>query len=150
MKNYFHINCEKNIEVKFFQEVVNNCATLAASYNINGFVHGVLNTDNINITGESFDYGPFRFLDKYDENKVAAYFDHSGLYKFSNQVNAIFWNLQQLASIMTLFINTEIIKEILKTYPDIYNEQLMKIFFKKIMLKPNSDELLNHKLISDI
>ena len=149
-KNYFHINCEKNIEVKFFQEVVNNCATLAASYNINGFVHGVLNTDNINITGESFDYGPFRFLDKYDENKVAAYFDHSGLYKFSNQVNAIFWNLQQLASIMTLFINTEIIKEILKTYPDIYNEQLMKIFFKKIMLKPNSNELLNHKLISDI
>ena len=149
-KYYFHFNNEINKEENFFKQVVANSATLAASYNINGFVHGVLNTDNINITGESFDYGPFRFLEKYDENKVAAYFDHSGLYRFSNQVNAIFWNLQQLASIMTLFLKTEDIKEILKTYPDIYNEQLMKMFFKKIMLKPSSDEKLNHNLISNV
>ena len=45
-----------------------------------GFVHGVLNTDNMNITGESFDYGPYRFLPRNDPNFVAAYFDEAGLY----------------------------------------------------------------------
>ena len=78
---------------------------LAASYTVTGFVHGVLNTDNMNITGESFDYGPYRMLEHYDLEKIAAYFDHSGLYKYGNQANAIFWNIQQLASIMTTFIS---------------------------------------------
>ena len=50
-----------------------------------GFVHGVLNTDNMNITGESFDYGPYRFLPRYDPNFVAAYFDQTGLYAFGRQ-----------------------------------------------------------------
>ena len=45
-----------------------------------GFVHGVLNTDNMNITGESFDYGPYRFLPRNDPNFTAAYFDQAGLY----------------------------------------------------------------------
>ena len=75
--------CFENNPINFFSNVVKRCAKLAASYHINGFVHGVLNTDNINVTGESFDYGPYRFMEKYDPQKVAAYFDHSGLYKFS-------------------------------------------------------------------
>ena len=50
-----------------------------------GFVHGVLNTDNINITGESFDYGPWRFLPAYDPGFTAAYFDETGLYAFGRQ-----------------------------------------------------------------
>jgi hypothetical protein len=50
-----------------------------------GFVHGVLNTDNMNITGESFDYGPYRFLPTYDPEFTAAYFDHHGLYAFGRQ-----------------------------------------------------------------
>ena len=59
-----------------------------------GFVHGVLNTDNMNITGESFDYGPYRFLPRNDPNFVAAYFDQTGLYSFGRQPEAVFWNLQ--------------------------------------------------------
>ena len=62
-----------------------------------GFVHGVLNTDNMNITGESFDYGPYRFLPRNDPNFTAAYFDQTGLYAFGRQPEAVFWNLQQLA-----------------------------------------------------
>ena len=101
-KYYFNLNDQNNQPIKIFSEVVQRCATLAASYNVYGFVHGVLNTDNINITGESFDYGPYRFLEKYEPNKTAAYFDRFGLYRFSKQADAIFWNVQQLASIFTL------------------------------------------------
>ncbi len=67
-----------------------------------GFVHGVLNTDNMDITGESFDYGPFRFLPTYDPSFVAAYFDHGGLYAYGRQPRAVFWNLHQLAEALGL------------------------------------------------
>ena len=70
---------------------------LAASYLAAGFVHGVLNSDNINITGESFDYGPWRFTPDWDPEFTAAYFDHYGLYAFGRQPEAIHWDLAQLA-----------------------------------------------------
>jgi uncharacterized protein YdiU (UPF0061 family) len=62
-----------------------------------GFVHGVLNTDNMNITGESFDYGPWRFVPTWDAEFTAAYFDHSGLYAWGRQADAVRWNLEALA-----------------------------------------------------
>eukprot|EP01042_Synura_sphagnicola_P021030 gene21030-26706_t len=65
-----------------FDAVVSNSAKLAARWMAAGFVHGVLNTDNMNITGESFDYGPYRFLPYYLPGFTAAYFDHSGLYAY--------------------------------------------------------------------
>ena len=67
-------------------------ADLAASWMVAGFVHGVLNTDNMNISGESFDYGPWRFLPKWDPAFTAAYFDHQGLYAFGRQPEAVHWN----------------------------------------------------------
>ncbi len=76
---------------------VERIADLAASYMVAGFVHGVLNSDNINITGESFDYGPWRFTEYWDPRFTAAYFDESGLYAFGRQAEAIHWNLGQLA-----------------------------------------------------
>ena len=77
-------------------------ATLAASYLAAGFVHGVLNSDNINITGESFDYGPWRFTPEWDPDFTAAYFDHYGLYAFGRQPEAIHWDLAQLAGCLSL------------------------------------------------
>src|SRR6202044_690098 len=77
--------------------VVLASARLAARWMAAGFVHGVLNTDNMNITGESFDYGPYRFLPRNDPNFVAAYFDETGLYAFGRQPETMLWNLQQLA-----------------------------------------------------
>ncbi|MEN9785183.1 MAG: hypothetical protein RLZZ299_447 [Pseudomonadota bacterium] len=67
-----------------------------------GFVHGVLNTDNQNLTGESFDYGPWRFTPTYDPSFVAAYFDHEGLYAFGRQAEAVHWNLRALAQSLAL------------------------------------------------
>jgi serine/tyrosine/threonine adenylyltransferase len=62
-----------------------------------GFVHGVLNTDNLNVTGESFDYGPWRFAPVCDPAFTAAYFDETGLYAYGRQPAAVRWNLEQLA-----------------------------------------------------
>ena len=62
--------------------VVDQKAKTVAQWMAAGFVHGVLNTDNMNISGESFDYGPYRFLPAYDPGFTAAYFDHSGLYAY--------------------------------------------------------------------
>lgn len=82
---------------QFLELVVARTAALAGEYMVAGFVHGVLNTDNINVTGESFDYGPWRFAPTFDPGFTAAYFDHAGLYAFGRQPDAILWNVAQLA-----------------------------------------------------
>ena len=148
-KYYLSLEEKENSPINFFSTVVKRCAKLAASYHINGFIHGVLNTDNINVTGESFDYGPYRFMEKYDPQKVAAYFDHSGLYKFSNQTDAFFWNLQQLASIMTIFLEQGPLVNELKKYISYYNEEVISFFFKKLSLKPSDSRENNQKFLND-
>ncbi|MBN9582896.1 MAG: YdiU family protein [Afipia sp.] len=81
----------------FLEEVCRRVARVGAQWMAAGFVHGVLNTDNINITGESFDYGPWRFLPVLDPAFTAAYFDETGLYAYGRQPDALFWNLTRLA-----------------------------------------------------
>jgi len=81
----------------FLREVCQRVARTGAQWMAAGFVHGVLNTDNINITGESFDYGPWRFLPVFDPAFTAAYFDHSGLYAYGRQPQTLLWNLARLA-----------------------------------------------------
>lgn len=66
-----------------------------------GFVHGVLNTDNLNVTGESFDYGPWRFAPTADPELTAAYFDGEGLYAYGRQPTAVRWGLEQLGRALT-------------------------------------------------
>ncbi len=82
---------------RFLSKVTRAAAALCASYMVAGFVHGVLNSDNMTITGESFDYGPYRFLPTYDLNFVAAYFDSQGLYAYGHQPRAVLRNLMRLA-----------------------------------------------------
>ncbi len=83
--------------VAFLRAVVANVARLGGQWMAAGFVHGVLNTDNINITGESFDYGPWRWLPTYDPGFTAAYFDEGGLYAYGRQPETLQWNLTRLA-----------------------------------------------------
>ena len=87
---------------RLFDLVSHATATLAASYLAAGFVHGVLNSDNVNITGESFDYGPWRFTPEWEPEFTAAYFDHYGLYSFGRQPEAIHWDLAQFAGSLSL------------------------------------------------
>src|SRR3984957_15235399 len=81
---------------RFLARVARASATLCAAFQVAGFVHGVLNSDNMTITGEGFDYGPYRFLPAYDPDFVAAYFDHQGLYAFGRQPRAFLRNLVRL------------------------------------------------------
>ncbi|HEY1879281.1 MAG TPA: YdiU family protein [Caulobacteraceae bacterium] len=98
---YSHLSGVENPAAALLAAVADRAARLTAAWMAAGFVHGVLNTDNMNITGESFDYGPYRFLPKNDPNFVAAYFDHSGLYSFGRQPEAVLWNLAQFAGALT-------------------------------------------------
>ena len=85
---------------KFMAAVAERVAVTGANWIAAGFVHGVLNSDNINITGESFDYGPWRFVPHYDPAFTAAYFDQTGLYAFGRQPDALAWNLTRLAELL--------------------------------------------------
>jgi uncharacterized protein YdiU (UPF0061 family) len=91
---------------ELLQGIVVKTARLCASWMAAGFVHGVLNTDNMNVNGESFDYGPYRFLPTYDPEFTAAYFDQTGLYAYGRQPEAVIWNLEQLATCF-LFVHQD-------------------------------------------
>lgn len=81
----------------FLRAVASKVGFTTGRWMVAGFVHGVLNTDNMNVTGESFDYGPWRFLPTCDPDFTAAYFDQTGLYAYGRQAPAVRWNLDRLA-----------------------------------------------------
>ncbi|HEY4135645.1 MAG TPA: YdiU family protein [Alphaproteobacteria bacterium] len=81
----------------FLAAVCGAVASTGAKWLAAGFAHGVLNTDNVNVTGESFDYGPWRFVPTFDLGFTAAYFDRNGIYSFGQQPTALAWNLARLA-----------------------------------------------------
>jgi uncharacterized protein YdiU (UPF0061 family) len=121
-------------------EACRGAARLTAAWMAAGFVHGVLNTDNMNITGESFDYGPYRFLPHSDPNFVAAYFDHAGLYSFGRQPEAVFWNLRQLAGCLLMAGSPEdALVEVLNGFGDLYREALARAVVRRLGLSFRGD-----------
>jgi len=122
--------------VQLFDLVAAATARLAASYLAAGFVHGVLNSDNINITGESFDYGPWRFAPVWDEEFVAAYFDHNGLYAFGRQPEAVHWDLAQLGGCLALVADGPALAEILAGWPKRFEERLVAALAWRLGLVP--------------
>ena len=115
-----------------FGEVVIANARLAASWMAAGFVHGVLNTDNLNITGESFDYGPWRFLPTSQPDFTAAYFDETGLYAFGRQPEAVSWALVQLGSALGLVCPVALLKTQLQRFAPAYHEALRDAVFARL------------------
>jgi uncharacterized protein YdiU (UPF0061 family) len=121
-------------------EACRGAARLTAAWMAAGFVHGVLNTDNMNITGESFDYGPYRFLPHSDPNFVAAYFDHAGLYSFGRQPEAVFWNLRQLAGCLLMAGSPEdALVEVLNGFGDLYRAALARAVVRRLGLTVRGD-----------
>ncbi|MEO7603121.1 MAG: protein adenylyltransferase SelO family protein, partial [Sphingomicrobium sp.] len=104
-----------------------------------GFVHGVLNSDNINITGESFDYGPWRFTPFWDADFTAAYFDEAGLYAFGRQPEAIHWDLAQLAGCLTLIAEGPALSAILEQWPERFEDALFAALLKRLGIAPGGD-----------
>jgi uncharacterized protein YdiU (UPF0061 family) len=120
--------------------VVGRTARLTARWMAAGFVHGVLNTDNMSITGESFDYGPYRFLPRNDPNFTAAYFDQTGLYAFGRQPEAVFWNLQQLAGTLSLVTTSDPLVEALNGFAAAYRRELISAMLDRLGLKPLGEQ----------
>lgn len=116
----------------FLKLVVERSARLCASWMAAGFVHGVLNinSDNMNVTGESFDYGPYRFLPAYDPTFTAAYFDHLGLYAYGKQPAAVRWNLHQLAVSLELIVADSLQSEVAR-FESIYERELDRAVFSR-------------------
>ena len=110
--------------VKLMHLVVERLADLAASWMVAGFVHGVLNTDNMNISGESFDYGPWRFLPKWDPAFTAAYFDYQGLYAFGRQPEALHWNCGQFAIALRLLTDAPPLIAAMDRFGPLYMEAI--------------------------
>ncbi len=124
----------ENAALTLLEEVVHRTADLAASYMVAGFVHGVLNSDNIAITGESFDYGPWRFTPRWEPGFTAAYFDQQGLYAFARQAEAIHWDVAQLAQSLVGLAETDALVEVLRRYPAIYEQRLIARFLWRLGL----------------
>ncbi len=120
-----------------------NVCQLAASYMAAGFVHGVLNTDNINITGESFDYGPYRFAPQWDMGFTAAYFDHGGLYAFGRQAEAMHWNIYQLAKALLLVAPQNDLLPVLESFPNRFEAAMVEQICARLGVQPAADRAEN-------
>ncbi|MDC3140725.1 YdiU family protein [Alphaproteobacteria bacterium] len=137
--NYFtHINKSSNRDVfieRIFLECVKNIANSMGKIIISGFVHGVLNTDNFNVTGEVFDFGPWRFIQYANQNFTAAYFDYNGRYSFGRQPEAALWALTQLGKSFNKLINEKRIIEILNEFSTTFHLSLKRHFCWRIGIK---------------
>jgi len=122
------------------REVTAATAELAAQWMAAGFVHGVLNTDNMVVTGESFDYGPWRFLPYSDPSFVAAYFDETGLYAYGRQPSAALWNLSQLASALTLVASVPALEPELGRFEALYRDAFRRRVLSVLGLKSKGEE----------
>jgi uncharacterized protein YdiU (UPF0061 family) len=114
--------------VQLMHQVVERLADLAASYMVAGFVHGVLNSDNMNVTGESFDYGPWRWLPLWEPGFTAAYFDQTGLYAFGRQPEAIHWTCAQFAIALRQLAEAEPLVAALERFPGLYHAAMARRF----------------------
>jgi uncharacterized protein YdiU (UPF0061 family) len=141
-----HLYSEKPAEdgtdnaLRLFDLVAARTATLAASYLAAGFVHGVLNSDNINITGESFDYGPWRFTPDWDPGFTAAYFDHYGLYAFGRQPEAIHWDLAQFAGCLSLVAEESQLSEMLAGWSERFENALVDAMLRRLGVARRQDD----------
>lgn len=126
----------ENPPAQLLGRVVERTADLAASYMVAGFVHGVLNSDNINVTGESFDYGPWRFTPLWDAQFTAAYFDHQGLYAFGRQAEAIHWDVAQLAVSLRQLVEAAPLIEQLERFPALYAQAMARRFCWRLGVTP--------------
>jgi len=141
VENYYpQIGDAPDRAVAFLQAVVANVARLGAQWIAAGFVHGVLNTDNINITGESFDYGPWRFLPAYDPEFTAAYFDETKLYSFGRQPDTLAWNLTRLAECLLPLASIEALEPALNSVWPHFRAALPAAILKRLGLEPKEVE----------
>ena len=116
----------------FYAELVKRVAELTAQWMAAGFCHGVLNTDNMSITGESFDYGPYAFIPNYNPQFTAAYFDHFRRYSYGNQPSVCRWNLALLQLTLETVINPDDMADALVRFDEYYHLEYIQLMLNKL------------------
>ena len=117
------------------RHVVNRTAKLIALWQANGFIHGVMNTDNMTITGATFDYGPFGFMDHFNPNFTPNHSDPNGRYVYGKQPEIGYWNLSKFAETLKHLVDSQFIAEELTNYQPTYNDYYRKLMGQKLGLE---------------
>jgi len=144
----------ENPGLAFFVSVLEAQAALIAQWMLVGFVHGVMNTDNMAISGETIDYGPCAFMDAYDPATVFSSIDHGGRYAYGNQPRVAQWNLARLAEALLPLIDTDadravaVATEALGAFPHVYNDHWRRGMRAKLgLLEAHADD---EEIIADL
>ncbi len=151
---YPEISKNNDRYLKFFKKIVDSQINLIVEWQRIGFIHGVMNTDNMSISGETLDYGPCAFMDEYNPNKKFSSIDHNGRYAFNNQSRIALWNLARLAETFLHLIDDnqnqaiKKIEEIFKIYEKKYHELWMLMMKDKININNFNEN--DEKLIKEL
>ncbi len=149
IKNYFKKIDDKDDKKyeKFLLEVIKSTAKLIANWQAIGFCHGVMNTDNMSILGETIDFGPFGFIENFDINHICNSSDREGRYSFKNQPSIALINLEMLAISLQPLLEFEISKKYLLKFENILQKEYKKITYKKLAFNtketPEKDQLIS-------
>ncbi|XP_047538264.1 protein adenylyltransferase SelO-like [Vanessa atalanta] len=143
---------DDNRYIRMFSEIAHKSLDLVAKWQGLGFTHGLLNTDNMSLLGETLDYGPFGFVDSYDSGFVANCFDGEGRYALGKQADVVVWNIGQLAIALEPLLTASQqshLSHILKTLDTYCKNKILETFLMKIGLKKErwGDEELVEKLL---
>ena len=134
--------------------VVSRQASLIAKWQSFGFIHGVMNTDNILLSGETIDYGPCAFMDEYDPATVFSSIDHGGRYAYRNQPHIAHWNLSVLAQALLPLLDDDPDKamasgqEAIDPFPDLYQAAYRACMAKKLGFDESTNDI--DELIHDL
>ena len=144
-----------NPYLKLLEEVMDRHARLVAQWMQVGFIHGVMNTDNMAISGETIDYGPCAFMDTFDQTKVFSSIDHMGRYSYGNQPSIVQWNLTRFAETILPLIDkipdraVDLAKEVIDVYPERFQDYWLSGMRRKLGLftSESEDEALVQSLL---
>jgi len=143
---YPHLAGARDRYALFYAELVQRVAELVAQWMSSGFCHAVLNTDNMSVTGESFDYGPFAFIETYDPQFTAAYFDYSGRYCYGNQPSICRLNLEMLQTPLKRVIDLADMEASLSKFETYYQGAYQQRMLDRLGFK-HLEESLSKELV---
>ncbi len=153
-RHYPNLLKDKDSAIKLLELVLDKQIDLICHWMRVGFVHGVMNTDNMSICGETIDYGPCAFIDNYDPSSVFSSIDKYGRYSYYNQPRIAKWNLERFAECLLPLISQdskksiELAKEVLNKFPDKYKEKWLGMMRKKLGII--GEEKQDEKLIVEL
>ena len=124
-----------------FTRYVERSAKLVAGWMAVGFVHGVMNTDNTALSGETLDFGPYGFVMAYRQDYVINHTDQTGRYAFGQQPRVMHWNLACLAETLTPFVDVETLGQILNDFPSQYHQAFRSEMARRLAIEPENEQL---------